>query len=366
MVATVGLWSRGDRTPETMEERLAFMRVLITGGAGFIGCNVADFHLRRGDQVTVFDNLSRKGTSLNLGWLQERFAKQVTFVKGDIRDFDALKGAFSGTYDRVYHFAAQVAVTTSVVNPREDFEINAAGTFNLLEAVREKAPTAIVFYSSTNKVYGGLDDVPVVEDAQRYRFATLPGGVSEHQGLDFHSPYGCSKGCADQYVRDYARMYGLKTVVFRQSCIYGKRQFGVEDQGWIAHFFIAARMGRPIMVYGNGKQVRDILWIDDLTAAYEAAAQHIEVTAGQVYNIGGGPENSLSVWKELSPKLTKLYGKLPEVRQTGWRPGDQPIFVSDNSKALRDFGWRPKVGIEEGFQRLWEWVGEIQEALLLK
>jgi len=342
------------------------MRVLITGGAGFIGCNVADFHLGRGDHVTLFDNLSRKGTSLNLQWLQDRFPRQVTFVSGDIRDFDAVRSAFSGKIERVYHFAAQVAVTTSVVNPREDFEINAAGTFNVLEALREKAPEAVFFYSSTNKVYGGMEDVPVAEDEQRYRFATLPAGISEQQPLDFHSPYGCSKGCADQYVRDYARMYGLKTVVFRQSCIYGKRQFGVEDQGWIAHFFIAARMGRPIMIYGNGKQVRDILWIDDLVAAYEAAALHIAVTAGQVYNIGGGAANALSVWKELKPKLTKLCGKLPPIREADWRPGDQPIFVSDNSKALRDFGWQPKVGIEEGFQRLWQWVGEIPEALLLK
>jgi CDP-paratose 2-epimerase len=342
------------------------MKVLITGGAGFIGCNVAEAHLQRGDDVVVFDNLSRKGAAFNLQWLQGRFSRRLVFVQGDIRDPEAVGRACASSPDRVYHFAAQVAVTTSVANPREDFEINAAGTFNLLEAVREKAPAAVVFFASTNKVYGGLEDVPVAEDETRYRLATLPGGVTEHQALDFHSPYGCSKGCADQYVRDYARIYGLRTVVFRQSCIYGTRQFGVEDQGWIAHFFIAARMGRPIMIYGNGKQVRDILWISDLTAAYEAAAQHIAVTAGQVYNIGGGPENSLSIWKELSPKLQGICGKLPAVKQADWRPGDQPIFVSDNSKALRDFGWRPKVGIEEGFKRLWEWVGEIPAELLLK
>jgi CDP-paratose 2-epimerase len=327
---------------------------------------VAEAHLRRGDEVTVFDNLSRKGTPLNLKWLQDRFGGRVAFIQGDIRDFEAVRRACAGAPDRVYHFAAQVAVTTSVVNPREDFEINALGTFNLLEAVREKCPAAVVFYASTNKVYGGLEDVPVVEDETRYRFAALPGGVAEHQCLDFHSPYGCSKGAADQYVRDYARMYGLKTVVFRQSCIYGTRQFGVEDQGWIAHFFIASRMGRPIMVYGNGKQVRDILWISDLTAAYDAAAQHIAVTAGQVYNIGGGPENALSIWKELSPKLERICGKLPVVKQADWRPGDQPLFISDNSKALRDFGWQPRVGIEEGFKKLWEWVQEIPAELLLK
>ncbi len=332
------------------------MNIFITGGAGFIGCNLADYHLSQGDRVVIFDNLSRKGTDTNLAWLQERHGDLLAFTLGDIRDFDALRGALPPDTERVYHMAGQVAVTTSVVDPREDFESNALGTFNVLEAVRTIAPQAIVFYASTNKVYGGMEDVAIVEDETRYHYRGLPFGVSEEQLLDFHSPYGCSKGCGDQYVRDYARIYGLRTVVFRQSCIYGTRQFGVKDQGWVAYFCIAARLGRPITIYGTGKQVRDVLWIDDLVAAYEAAAARIDVSAGQIYNIGGGPGNTMSIWAEFGPMLEKLAGHPIPVTYSDWRPGDQSIYVSDIRKAERELGWRPLVPVTEGIERLWEWV----------
>jgi len=331
--------------------------IFITGGAGFIGCNVADFHLRRGDRVVIFDNLSRKGTETNLAWLQENHGgDRLTFVRGDVRDFAALCASLPPDAARVYHLAAQVAVTTSVADPREDFEINALGTFNLLEAVRARAPQALVLYASTNKVYGGMEDVAIVQEATRYRYRDLPLGVSEEQPLDFHSPYGCSKGAGDQYVRDYARIYGLRTVVFRQSCIAGTRQFGVEDQGWVAHFCIAARLGRPIAIYGDGKQVRDVLWVGDLVAAYEAAAQHIDIAAGQVYNIGGGPENTMSVWAEFGPLLEGLAGHPIPVTYHDWRPGDQPVYVSDIRKAERELGWRPAVALADGIRRLWAWI----------
>jgi CDP-paratose 2-epimerase len=332
------------------------MKVFITGGAGFIGCNLADTHLKRGDDVIVFDNLSRKGTDANLAWLRENHGDRLTFVRGDIRDFDALRAALPARTGRVYHMAGQVAVTTSVVNPREDFEINALGTFNVLEAVRANAPQAITFYASTNKVYGGMEDIVVVEDATRYRYSDLLLGIPEDRLLDFHSPYGCSKGTGDQYVRDYARIYGMKTVVFRQSCIYGLRQFGVEDQGWIAHFCIAARLGRPISIYGNGKQVRDVLWIDDLVAAYNAASDHIDVAAGQIYNIGGGPNITMSIWTEFGPMLARLAGHPIPVTYGDWRPGDQPVYVSDICKAERELKWTPRVSMPEGVERLWRWI----------
>lgn len=332
------------------------MKVFITGGAGFIGCNLADHHLRQGHQVVVFDNLSRQGTDANLRWLQQEHGEKLTFVLGDIRDFDVLRTTLPSDSDRVYHMAGQVAVTTSVLDPREDFKSNAWGTFNLLEAVRTVAPQAIVFYASTNKVYGGMEEVIVVEEETRYRFRDLPLGVSEDQPLDFHSPYGCSKGCGDQYTRDYARIYGLRTVVLRQSCIYGTRQFGVEDQGWMAYFCIAARLGWPISIYGTGKQVRDVLWIDDLIAAYEAAAAHIDIAAGQVYNIGGGQENTMSIWAEFGPVLEKLVGRSIPVTYHDWRPGDQPVYVSDIRKAERDLGWRPQVSMPKGIERLWKWI----------
>jgi CDP-paratose 2-epimerase len=332
------------------------MKVFITGGAGFIGANVAAHHLSLGDEVVVFDNLSRSGSRGNLAWLVQHRDGNITFVNGDVCDFNALQTALSHDVDVVYHFAAQVAVTTSVTDPRTDFEINALGTFNVCEAVRQRAPEAILLYASTNKVYGGMETVAITEDATRYRYCDLEHGISEDQLLDFHSPYGCSKGAGDQYVRDYARIYDLRTVVLRQSCIYGTRQFGVEDQGWIAHFCICARLGNPITIYGDGKQARDALWIDDLIAAYRAVAANIDRTSGRIYNIGGGPEKTVSIWAEFGPLLAELAGAPPEVKYAEWRPGDQPVYVSDIRKAERELGWTPKVTFEAGLERLWRWV----------
>ncbi|MDQ5816277.1 MAG: GDP-mannose 4,6-dehydratase, partial [Actinomycetota bacterium] len=258
---------------------------------------------------------------------------------------------------RLYHMAAQVAVTTSVTEPRDDFEVNALGTFNVLEALRARSPQAVCIYASTNKVYGAMDDLAIVEGDTRYEYEDLPGGVTEDHPLDFHSPYGCSKGCGDQYVRDYARIYDLKTVVMRQSCIYGPHQMGVEDQGWVAHFCIAACLGRPITIFGDGKQVRDVLWIDDLIAAYEKAAERIDLCAGGIYNIGGGPDNTISVWSQFGPLLESLAGRRIPVTFEDWRPGDQPVYISGIAKARRELGWEPIVGFEEGLERLWRWVG---------
>ncbi|MBA2725634.1 MAG: GDP-mannose 4,6-dehydratase [Actinobacteria bacterium] len=335
------------------------MKVLVTGGAGFIGVNVAEHHLLSGDEVVIFDNLSRRGTTDNLAWLQERHdTDRLKIVMGDIRDFDSLRATVTHETDRVYHLAAQVAVTTSVTDPREDFEVNALGTFNVLEAVRQMAPQATVIYASTNKVYGSMESIRIAERRGRYEYVDLSEGVSEKYPLDFHSPYGCSKGSGDQYVRDYARIYGLKTVVMRQSCIYGPRQMGVEDQGWIAHFCIAARMGRPITIFGDGKQVRDVLWIDDLIRVYEAAAARIDAVAGSVYNIGGGPTNTLAVWAEFGPLLESLAGKPVDATYAEWRPGDQPVYVSAITKAERELGWRPQVSVDDGLRRLWNWVDD--------
>ncbi len=332
--------------------------ILITGGAGFIGCNLAAHHLRRGGQVTIFDNLSRPRTAHNLAWLYELFGDaRLHFVRGDIRDFALLHQAVSAAQPNlIVHLASQVAVTTSVKNPREDFEINALGTLNVLEAARAQPNPPAVFYASTNKVYGGMEDVEVVEEATRYRYKHRPNGIAEDQPLDFHSPYGCSKGAGDQYVRDYARIYHMRTVVFRQSCIYGERQFGVEDQGWVAHFVIAAVMGRPITIYGNGKQVRDLLHVEDLIAAYDAAWEQIETASGHIFNIGGGADNSLSIWAEFRPILESLAGRPIEARYAEWRPGDQPVFISDNRKAQRLLNWSPRIDVQTGIQRLWQWV----------
>ena len=249
-------------------------------------------------------------------------------------------------------------MTWSVSDPREDFEINALGTLNVLEAARSGNPSPIVLFTSTNKVYGGMEEHQVVEQETRHAYASLPQGVSEAQPLDFHSPYGCSKGAADQYVRDYARIYGLRTVVLRMSCIYGPRQFGVEDQGWVAHFLISSVLGRPITIYGDGKQVRDILYVDDLLAAFEGAVERIDVTAGQVYNIGGGRENTMSVWTEFHQLLRELLGREVQVGYDDWRPGDQLVYVSDTSKAQRELGWKPQTSVEEGIEKLFRWVVE--------
>ncbi|HJO33749.1 MAG TPA: NAD-dependent epimerase/dehydratase family protein [Anaerolineales bacterium] len=331
-------------------------KVLITGGAGFIGCNYAVHLLQAGHDITLFDNLSRRGAASNLDWLRERFARCFEFVRADVRDADALVTAVDGQ-DAVFHLAAQVAVTSSVTDPREDFEINALGTFNVLEAARLTGRQPLVVYASTNKVYGGMEHVRVVETDTRWEYADLPLGLPETQPLDFHSPYGCSKGAGDQYVRDYARIYDLPTVAFRQSCVYGPRQFGIEDQGWLAHFVIAAVQGRPIKIYGDGKQVRDMLWVDDLLSAFDLALRHPEKVAGKVFNIGGGPEYTLAIWNDVQRLLSELAGKELQAVYHDWRPGDQKVYISD-IRAVKKLDWEPTVDPQTGLRRLWNWVNE--------
>lgn len=341
------------------------MKWLITGGAGFIGCHAsARFH-RQGHRVVVVDNLSRRGSEANLTWLREQGLS--TFVRADVRDplaMNALLAEHSDA-DAVLHLAGQVAVTASVVDPRADFEHNALGTFNVLEAARVAAHgRPAVLYSSTNKVYGNLEHVRVVEQDGRHAYLDRPCGVSEDEPLDFHSPYGCSKGAGDQYTRDYARIYGLRTVVFRQSCVYGPRQFGMEDQGWLAWFCIAALAGQPFTIYGDGKQVRDVLWIGDLIDAYERAYERINTISGQVFNIGGGPANTLSL-RELVAKLERALGRPLNPPTAAWRPGDQRVFVADVRRAERLLGWRPKVSTDEGIDRLLAWIKENRATLAL-
>lgn len=330
--------------------------ILITGGAGFIGTNYASRLLSRGNKVTIYDDLSRKGTPRNINWLRESYgADSFTLIEADVRDAKRLGEAVQ-EMDLIIHLAAQVAVTTSVVDPRTDFEINAQGTFNVLEAARLCERKPVVIYSSTNKVYGDLEDVRVAEGENSYYFPDDPDGISEDQLMDFHSPYGCSKGTGDQYTRDYYRIYGVPTVVFRQSCIYGPHQFGIEDQGWVAWFVIAAVTGRPITIYGDGKQVRDLLYVDDLLTAYDMAYANIDKAAGQIYNIGGGKENTISIWKEFGPLLEDELGQEIPVAREDWRPGDQRIFISNISKAYRDFGWKPETSVDEGIRILIDWV----------
>jgi len=337
------------------------MSILVTGGAGFVGCHLVHDLLGDNRKVTVLDSLSRRGSERNLEWLQRQHPDgDLRFVKGDVRDPQAVKSAAEDV-DAIYHLAGQVAVTSSVQDPRVDFEINALGTLNVLEAARQSPCQPVVMFTSTNKVYGGMEDVALVEKDTSYEYRDLPDGIPESRPLDFHSPYGCSKGAADQYVRDYARIYGLRTVVFRMSCIYGPRQFGNEDQGWLAHFIISAGTGAPITIYGDGKQVRDVLFVEDLVRALRGAVDKISVTAGKVYNIGGGPANTLSVWQEFGRLLAELSGEAVTVSYRDWRPGDQPCYVSDIRNVGRDLGWTPEVDKRAGIRRLWEWVSSNKE-----
>lgn len=330
-------------------------KVLITGGAGFIGSNLAGSFLEKGESVTILDNLCRNGSKINAKWLKSKSGK-LKIVEGDIRNSSDVENCVKGK-DLIFHLAAQVAVTTSVIDPKTDFEINALGTLNILEAVRKFNPKAVVLYSSTNKVYGEMTSVEIVEKETRYDYQNL-NGVSESQSLDFHSPYSCSKGSADQYVHDYHRIYGLNTIIFRQSCIYGPRQFGVEDQGWVAWFLIALTLGKAITIYGDGKQVRDILYVSDLVNAYNLAVENIRTTNGQVYNIGGGRKKTISVLYEFKPVLEKLFKQKINMAFANWRPGDQKVFISDIGKAERDFGWKPEISPKKGIKKLYNWVQE--------
>ena len=331
-------------------------KILITGGAGFIGVNAAHYFSNNGWEVVVVDNLSRRGTESNLEWLKKN--SNIEFHKVDIRDYQTLSQVVGEVRpDTLLHLAAQVAVTTSVLDPAEDFEINARGTFNVLEAVRHKSPDSFVINASTNKVYGKMEDIAVVERDGRYEYEELKEGVSEMQQLDFHSPYGCSKGVADQYTIDYSRIYGLQTTTFRQSCIYGTRQFGLEDQGWVAWFTIAAVLGKQITIYGDGKQIRDVLNVKDLVKAYEAVIANRETASGQAFNVGGGPSNTMSLLELLS-YLEKELGMDIPLQWDEWRPGDQPVFVCNLGKINDCIGWQPEVSVEVGVKELIHWVSE--------
>ncbi|XIA62211.1 NAD-dependent epimerase/dehydratase family protein [Bradyrhizobium sp. TZ2] len=333
--------------------------VLVTGGCGFIGCNLADRLAGRGNKVIVLDNLARAGVRENAQWLKARYGERVNIVIADIREpilvIDAVREASA-----VIHLAAQVAVTDSVADPIADFEINARGTINVLEAVRLHNQSAPVLFASTNKVYGRLiDDAQIVRADQRYQPASpaLADGISESAPLDFYSPYGCSKGTADQYVRDYARVFGLQTVVIRMSCIYGPRQFGTEDQGWIAHFLLSALRGDRLTIYGDGYQVRDALHVSDAADAWLAALDHIALVRGRTFNLGGGPSNSVSL-RELIALLKELTGNDISYSFAAWRPGDQPWYVTDTRALSATLDWKPKTSLHDGLISLHEWLAD--------
>jgi CDP-paratose 2-epimerase len=332
---------------------------LITGGAGFVATNVADRLLSDGRPVIILDNLSRAGVEQNLRWLRARHGRMVEPIVADIRNLKVVRAAVHRA-SQIFHFAAQVAVTTSLVDPFTDFEINARGTLNVLEAMRDMKNPPSLLFTSTNKVYGDLADVKLVRRDARYEPADPAisrGGIAESRPLDFHSPYGCSKGAAEQYVLDYARTFGLPTAVFRMSCIYGPHQFGTEDQGWVAHFVIQALDRRPLTIYGDGAQVRDILFVEDLVDAMLAAHERIDTVRGRAFNIGGGPENTVSLL-ELIDLVTELTGMEPPVRFEEWRPADQRYYVSDVGRFSRATGWAPQVDVREGVERLHNWLLE--------
>jgi CDP-paratose 2-epimerase len=331
--------------------------VTIFGGAGFIGSNLAHSLLTTTDaSVHVFDNLSRAGVHHNLEWLIRAAGNsgRLQVSVGDVRDARLVESAVQHA-NEIYQFAAQVAVTTSVADPRLDFEVNLAGTFNVLDAARRCGNTPFIAFTSTNKVYGELGLGATVVSGNRY---TLPGhkGISEAHPLDFHSPYGCSKGAADQYVRDFGRVYALPAVVLRLSCVAGPRQFGTEDQGWLAHFVYSALQGQPVVIYGDGRQVRDVLAVHDLVRAFEALRQNISTARAGVYNVGGGPENTTSLL-ELIDELERLTGRRLEYSHRERRVGDQPVYITDNGKITRDTGWKPRMALKttiELLRKFWE------------
>ncbi|KAA9345578.1 SDR family NAD(P)-dependent oxidoreductase [Adhaeribacter soli] len=344
-------------TDKTLPEKYA----LITGGAGFVGTNVAKKLLSEGKQVVILDNLSRGGVERNLQWLHEQFPKQVHVCIADIRDKHTLRKVMKNATE-VFHFAAQVAVTTSLDLPVNDFEINARGIINLLEAIREQDNPPSLVFTSTNKVYGGLEDLKFIPNGTRYtpaEKAIATYGISENRPLDFHSPYGCSKGSADQYVLDYARSYNLPAVVFRMSCIYGPHQYGTEDQGWVAHFAIRAIEDKPITIYGDGKQVRDILFVEDLVEAMMMAQKNMGKISGQAFNIGGGVTNTISLL-ELIEMLGEYRGKRLPLSFGEWRTGDQHYYVSDIRKFREATGWSPRHNVHQGVARLYKWLSEVR------
>ena len=338
------------------------MKLLITGGCGFLGSNLASDALSRGDELVVFDNLYRNGSRENLPWLQAQ--GKFTFEHGDIRNQnDITRVIQSFKPEAIFHLAGQVAMTTSIANPRMDFEVNVMGTYNLLEAVRIHAPDATVVYSSTNKVYGDLEQYTYSETESRYQCNEHPNGFDEQTQLDFHSPYGCSKGAADQYMLDYARIFGLKTVVFRHSSMYGGRQFASYDQGWIGWFCQKAvesnkgLLKEPFTISGNGKQVRDVLHADDMRKLYLAALTNIDQAKGQAFNIGGGVENSLSLL-ELFTLLENIANTKLNYIQLPVRESDQRVFVADLAKAKQRLKWQPMVSVRDGVKKMVEWVSD--------
>jgi len=361
------LWSEGgldavrEAARSTQQKRSGGSRqrhTLITGGAGFIGTNLANRLLEMRQPVLIYDDLSRPGAERNLAWLRGQHGDRVHVEIADIRNREPLHTAVRSA-GRVFHFAAQVAVTTSLTDPRHDFEVNVGGTLNLLETIRAQENPPPLLFTSTNKVYGGLSDLGLEKNCTRYQplDAALRTGISEERPLDFHSPYGCSKGAADQYVLDYARTFGLAAVVFRMSCIYGPHQMGNEDQGWVAHFLIRAIEGKPIMLYGDGMQVRDLLYVEDLVDAFLLAQANIHTLTGQAFNIGGGLGNTISLI-ELLDLIGRLRGEKPATRMKDWRPGDQRYYVSDTRKFKAATGWAPKVNVQAGIRCLIEWLLE--------
>lgn len=330
---------------------------LIVGGAGFVGANLAERLLAAGRRVLLFDNLGRRGVESNVRWLCAQYGGQLQVQIEDLRNGEALAAAVRYA-DAVFHLGAQVAVTTSLADPLYDFAVNAQGTLTLLEAIRQHAPTTPLFFTSTNKVYGDLVDLPLRRLATRYTPAdelVRTQGIDERRNLAFHSPYGCSKGAADQYVLDYALTFGLRTVVFRMSCIYGPRQFGTEDQGWVAHFLRRALRQEALTIYGDGRQVRDLLYVGDLIDALLLAEQQIDQITGEAFNIGGGPANTVSLL-ELAPMLEALCGRPVTYHFANWRRGDQRYYVSNSAKFQAATGWQPQVGVADGLSRLAAWL----------
>ncbi len=338
--------------------------VLVTGGAGFIGSNLADRLAGLGHQVRVFDALARPGVEANLAWLQRRHGSRITPVIADIRDRQAVERAAQGVA-AVFHMAAQVAVTSSLDDPELDFDVNLRGTFNVLEALRRRADPPPLVFASTNKVYGALGDIPLSRDGDAY----LPSdpalrarGIDEARPLSFYTPYGCSKGAADQYVLDFARSFGVPSCVLRMSCIYGPRQRGTEDQGWLAHFLYSVLAGRPISIYGDGRQVRDVLFVDDAVDAYLGAWANMGAVSGQAFNLGGGPDNAVTLLQVLA-EIGEITGRTPDLRFSEWRPGDQRYFVADSRRAVSALGLGRFVPWQDGLRRLVGWVRSEQRVL---
>ena len=340
-----------------IESRHIDRPILITGGCGFIGCNLADALAARGNRVVAFDNLSRAGVRENAQWLKSRHGEMASVITGDVRDSISVIEAVR-TCGAVLHLAAQVAVTGSLLDPVEDFEINARGTLNVLEAVRLHNPSAPMILASTNKVYGRLvadDRIEQVEQRHVPSDPQLAAGVTEDAPLDFYSPYGCSKGAADQYVRDYARVYGLRTAVMRMSCIYGPRQFGTEDQGWLAHFMLRSILGEPLTIFGDGLQVRDALHVSDAASAWIAVLDNIDTVRGRVFNLGGGIDNAISLL-ELIREIEQLRGISPVFGFDEWRPGDQLWYVSRIDAIASAVDWKPQVPLKQGLRSLLAWL----------